>query len=1350
MTELLNNYLYILILYFPLGAIGIWRWSVWITKKAVARKYRPVSENGYSNTLSIVVPVYNENPDIFQKALKSWEDNNPDEIIAVIDHIDTDCIKEFKKFQEQNKSGKLIITKRPGKREALSDGIKAAKYNIIALVDSDTIWDPNIKTTLLSPFKDKLVGGVGPRQDVLDTNTLARRLFNIHLDHRYFDEMTYLATVANALTCLSGRTALYKKEAIKDLREELENETFWGSKCISGDDKCITRLVQERGWRVRYQANARVLTPGAPDLLTLFKQHIRWTRNSYRSDLKSLMSKWIWKREKFLAFHMIDRFTQPFTLMLGPIYFVFSIIWEHWLVAGILLAWWHLSRGIKLYPHLKHRPSDILILPFYILTTYLMAILKIYAMVTIRQQGWITRWDKNRLQEGYSNVFRAIKSTMPYFATVSIIILLSFGVTKYKNVTAVSELSTIKFSDIENIDTEQHKQNILNNLENQQFGHYTIKEDDTLSKIAWRYNGDVDKIIEANKETIQNPDYINPGQLIVIPVSELRNTLDNNNLISYREPEIIFDEVSNTINVKGGGSVVNLSKIYKALNNEQILGRLENNEWILRKDLFIGKEVTFVLDGDEVSWLKLLSEHNNITIIRSYNGRILIKNTKVTSWNESNQNYDLDAGDGRSLILAKYDGRMDIINSEMAYLGYGYYGVYEQGQPYGGSYGISWKIPNNSFKEYLITGNVINNKIHHNYFGLYTYGVTGMIFYGNEVYDNVEYGFDPHDDSNNLIIENNKSYNNGNHGIIISKRCFNNIIRNNVSYNNKLHGIMLDRQSNNNLVENNITYGNVDGVVMYDSHNNLIRNNEIKDNQNGVRANIGSAGNYIEQNKITNNENGVFLYDNADNNFVVGNLIKDNIKGVYVKNAVGNLIKNSLKNDYNERGIKNLTKQMAILSKKYNKLIFLAVVLISSIVLLNQFLNKSEVKESEKIKNFAVEQKQILIDKSEDVATLGYSGQRKIAKDTAGNFYIAYRKKYNGYYEIFVAKLTKGENEKWLVSGTDNPIAFIKSDQRVPSITIDSQNILHLVWYGSDIEDERGNRQIKYSKSIDGGKTWDNWKNISPVLGYSGNDYWQEHPNMFGGSDDELYVVWEGKDIKNNHQQIKFSKSMDSGQSWQNWINIGVSSKNSQSRPTIVQDKNGRLHVLMYSFLGGQAQQIQYSYSDDDGNNWSVWQNVSDSSFDSRHISVSIDKYNNLHAVWRAKYNDSKPTQIYYSVLENGKWQKPVIVAESVNNQFFPNITIDESNAPFIVWVESEKDYGFPKEWPEKGKIYASYFLNKEDRFSNAEQLSFENDNLYPNFLFKTDNFKNFPFIYTKIKNSVSEIILDWATNFDL
>jgi len=904
MTELLSNYLHIIIFYFPIGAIGIYRWSVWITKKIVAKKYRPVAENGYSNTLSIVVPVYNEDPSVFERALESWISNKPDEIIAVIDHADGVCIERFKKFQEENKNSTLIITERPGKRGALSDGIKAAQYNIIALVDSDTIWDPNIKDALLFPFNDLLVGGVGPRQDILDTNTLARRLFNIHLDHRYLDEMTYLATVGNALTCISGRTALYRKEAIKDLCDELENETFWGAQCISGDDKCITRLVQERGWKVRYQANVRVLTPGAPDLLTLFKQYIRWTRNSYRSDLKSLMSKWIWKREKLLAYHMIDRFTQPFTLILGPIYFIFSIILGHWLITGILLAWWHFSRGIKLYPHLKHRPSDISILPFYIFTTYLMAVLKIYTMVTIRQQGWITRWDKSRLQAGVNinDTFRVLKPIVPYFATASIIILLSFGVVKYKNViTASSYNGNIVFSDVKNIDPNQYKQTILDNLKSQQFGYYTIKENDTLPKIAWRYNGNLNAIVEANKKTIQSPDYVNPGQSIVIPVSELRNTLDKNNLISHEEPKIIFDEASNIINVKGEGSVVSLPKIYEALNNEKVLQKLDSKEWVLKANLFIRDGVTLVIDDESVSWLKLKSDKNGFVWLKSRNGNILVQNTKVTSWDEDVKSPDNDTLDGRSFIFAEDGGRMDIVNSEISFLGY--QDEKETEQSSAGLFGISWKTRIDTFGKNMIAGNVIKSKIHDNYFGMYIYGATGMVIENNEVFNNTQYGADFHDGSNNLIIKDNNVYGNGNHGIILSKHVTNNKITGNISYNNKLHGIMLDQQSNNNDVENNVIYGNVDGIAVYDSHGNLIRNNEIGENNSGIRANTNSSKNYIEQNKIINNKNGIFLYDNANKNFVVGNFIKNNIKGVYIKNTFGNLIMDSLKNGYNEREI---------------------------------------------------------------------------------------------------------------------------------------------------------------------------------------------------------------------------------------------------------------------------------------------------------------------------------------------------------------------------------------------------------------------------------------------------------------
>ena len=85
----------------PLGVIGAWRWSVWILKRGIATFYRPV-KNNFKMSVSLVTPVYNENPKVFQSALDSWKVNNPDEIIAVIDYTDKKCIKVFKKFAKSN------------------------------------------------------------------------------------------------------------------------------------------------------------------------------------------------------------------------------------------------------------------------------------------------------------------------------------------------------------------------------------------------------------------------------------------------------------------------------------------------------------------------------------------------------------------------------------------------------------------------------------------------------------------------------------------------------------------------------------------------------------------------------------------------------------------------------------------------------------------------------------------------------------------------------------------------------------------------------------------------------------------------------------------------------------------------------------------------------------------------------------------------------------------------------------------------------------------------------------------------------------------------------------------------
>lgn len=785
MLEFLNNYSNIIVLYSPLGAIGIWRWSIWIFKKITAWRYKPIKNNSYKTTLSVITPVYNEKPRLFREALKSWQQNNPEEIIAVIDHSDKVCIKEFQDFAKIFGNTKLVITDRPGKRPALSDGIKAAIGEIVALVDSDTIWDKNIREDVLAPFSDSLVGGVGTRQNVLKTDTLARRLFNIHLDHRYFDEMPFLAKSGNALTCLSGRTALYRRKAIIDLVDKMVNETFWHKQCISGEDKCLTRLVQASGWKTRYQMNVCVRTSGMPDLLTFFKQQTRWIRNSWRSDIKSLSSKWIWRREKILAFYMIDRFTQPFTLILGPIYFVLSIIWNQYLIAAILLTWWHFSRAIKIYSHLKHRPSDLFILPAYVLTTYIIAIIKIYDLFTINKQGWITRWNKDRLKD-----WKYLKLAPAYLGTAMVILFLGFGVINYKQTSVIFKPNMkvnndIKFSEIESTITDDHNQKVLNNLENQQSRYYlyTIEQNDILSVVAQKYNSKLFTIIEANKDILPNPDYLKTGQQIKIPVLELGDVLKKNELVFFKEPDITFDESNKTIYVEGRGSVVTFPKIHNALNHKSILEKLNNKEWLLKTNLLVRKGVILVIDDSDVSWLKLKSGKDGFVWLQSNGGNISIKNTKITSWDEENQTPDTNYEDGRSFILARQNGRMDIINSELSFLGY------ENSL----KSGVAWHTTGNSPNNYLITGQVLDSKFYNNHSGIYLSGTTRMMVSNNKIAHNAQYGINIRNGANNLLIKNNHLRNNGDYGIVIPKQFFNNDIADNFYYNNRTDQVVNGR-----------------------------------------------------------------------------------------------------------------------------------------------------------------------------------------------------------------------------------------------------------------------------------------------------------------------------------------------------------------------------------------------------------------------------------------------------------------------------------------------------------------------------------------------------------------------------
>ncbi|MEJ3746564.1 glycosyltransferase [Actinomycetes bacterium KLBMP 9797] len=377
----LSDWLY----YLPIATIGMVRWLGWLVRRIPAAFYRPV-HNGHREDLTVVVPVYQEDPRIFGYAIESWLRNKVTEIILVIDASDRTCQDIAARYPVS-----VIITDVPGKRAALRLGWEAASTPLVALVDSDTIWADDVAERVCMPFADPVVGGVSTRQNVYNPVGFLQRVNDMYLDYRYFDENAAQTVMGRAISCLSGRTAVYRRQLLIEVADDFMAEEFLGVPCMSGDDKCLTSQILKRGHRTVLQRTARVWStfPGSPR--TFFKQRLRWSRNTWRSDIRALfLDRWAW-RHPFLTYTMLDKAIGCFTLLASPVFMTIAIVRQDWFFVGLLALWWWLSRAVKMLPHLRRRPSSFFLIPPFVLLSFWMAGIRIVALCTIRKQRWLTR-----------------------------------------------------------------------------------------------------------------------------------------------------------------------------------------------------------------------------------------------------------------------------------------------------------------------------------------------------------------------------------------------------------------------------------------------------------------------------------------------------------------------------------------------------------------------------------------------------------------------------------------------------------------------------------------------------------------------------------------------------------------------------------------------------------------------------------------------------------------------------------------------------------------------------------------------------------------------------------------------
>src|SRR5919109_2847235 len=389
-------------LWLPFGFLGVIAWSVWAGRRLLTALYRPVL-NDHSEEATVVAPTFREDPEILETAVRSWLASGVSEVILVFPDDEPHNLARAQGAFEPDSRVRFFTTDNPMKRNSLAIGITAASKPIVVLSDSDTLWERDLLENLLMPFADPQVGGVGSRQRVLDAEgSVWRRASDWMLDAKY---LTYIPAMARkgGVACLSGRTVAYRREILRDVLPDLVHETFWGRRCISGDDGRLTWLVLNKGFKTTYQDNALAWTMMPNSARGFFMQRVRWARNSYRCYLRAIFRGWLFRQPMITRVSVLQGMLAPLSLTIGLSFVALAITRGDLLATALWAVWVTCGRGIRAIDHLRGNPKNVLLLPVMTaIVIFAMTLVKYYTFLTMNRQAWITRREERTVAEGQS------------------------------------------------------------------------------------------------------------------------------------------------------------------------------------------------------------------------------------------------------------------------------------------------------------------------------------------------------------------------------------------------------------------------------------------------------------------------------------------------------------------------------------------------------------------------------------------------------------------------------------------------------------------------------------------------------------------------------------------------------------------------------------------------------------------------------------------------------------------------------------------------------------------------------------------------------------------------------------
>ncbi|CAM5254196.1 Glycosyltransferase OS=Streptomyces tendae OX=1932 GN=GUR47_17880 PE=4 SV=1 [Streptomyces tendae] len=231
--------------------------------------------------VSVIVPAYNEKECIEATLRSLARSTHPVEII-VVDDGSTDGTAEI--AESLGLPGVRVVRQaNAGKPAALNNGVRQARYDIVVMMDGDTVFEPDTVRHLVQPFADPSVGAVAGNAKVGNRRTLIgawqhiEYVMGFNLDRRMYDLLRCMPTIPGAI-------GAFRREAVLQVGG-MSDDTL-------AEDTDITIALHRAGWRVVYEEHARAWTEAPGSLGQLWSQRYRWSYGTMQA---------LWKHRRSLT-----------------------------------------------------------------------------------------------------------------------------------------------------------------------------------------------------------------------------------------------------------------------------------------------------------------------------------------------------------------------------------------------------------------------------------------------------------------------------------------------------------------------------------------------------------------------------------------------------------------------------------------------------------------------------------------------------------------------------------------------------------------------------------------------------------------------------------------------------------------------------------------------------------------------------------------------------------------------------------------------------------------------------------------------------------------------------------------